>query len=260
MSAYQQAAFNLAAFSIAEPEFIYIQAADTEEINGSARIAASIGVRGQEQIIGAAQIAACTSVSRSEEITGSARIATSIEVRGPEQITGIAQIAACTSVSGLEQITAEAYPDILIYVEPSGAETVMGYAEAATCMAISASETVEAAAVISQGRGILPIVRARMGIYYSDLQKNLEIWQLILEAKEDLITSGWPEAEMISGSETEMAITAICVHVLQNVGEIDDDHAFRILRGLQTKASIRKAKLKDEEDRQLDDQQRVYHQ
>lgn len=258
MSAFNQAAFDLAAFSIAEPEFIYIQSAGSERIAASAQIAAAIKVSGVEQITGTVLIAACTSVSGLEEITGSTQIAAAIESTGIEEIAGTSEIGASIRAAGAEEVTAEAYPDILIYVEPDGSETVMGWAEIAGCVAVSASEIIDAAAVIDPGRGILPIVRARMGIYYSDPHKNLEIWQLILEAKEDLITSGWPEPEMISGCETEMAITAICVHVLQNVGEIDDDHAFRILRGLQTKASIRKAKLKDEEDRQLDEQQRVY--
>lgn len=258
MSAFNQAAFDLAAFSIAEPEFLYIQADSAEKINGTALIAVSIKASGTEHILGTAQIAGCISVNGSEEVNSAAQIAAAIESTGMEEIAGTSEIGASIRAAGAEEVTAEAYPDILIYVEPDGSETVMGWAEIAGCVAVSASEIIDAAAVIDPGRGILPIVRARMGIYYSDPHKNLEIWQLILEAKEDLITSGWPEPEMISGCETEMAITAICVHVLQNVGEIDDDHAFRILRGLQTKASIRKAKLKDEEDRQLDEQQRVY--
>lgn len=87
---------------------------------------------------------------------------------------------------------------------------------------------------------LIDIVRQRMGIYYSDPQKDGEIRQLIAEAKADLISSGWPASEMAEGSEGEMAITAICIHCQQAAGDIDDDHADRILRGLQTKASLRK--------------------
>ena len=87
---------------------------------------------------------------------------------------------------------------------------------------------------------LIDIVRQRMGIYYSDTAKDAEIQQLIDEAKADLISSGWPEAEMEAGSEGEMAITAICIHCQQAVGDIDDARAVRILTGLQTKASLRK--------------------
>lgn len=88
---------------------------------------------------------------------------------------------------------------------------------------------------------LIDIVRQRMGIYYSDLAKDAEIQQLIDEAKADLISSGWPEAEMESGSEEGMAVTAICVHCLLAVGDIDEARAVRILTGLQTKASLRDA-------------------
>ena len=86
---------------------------------------------------------------------------------------------------------------------------------------------------------LIDIVRQRMGIYYSDPIKDAEIQQLIQEAKADLISSGWPASEMTEGSEGDMAITAICIHCQQAAGDIDDDHADRILRGLQTKASLR---------------------
>ena len=86
---------------------------------------------------------------------------------------------------------------------------------------------------------LIDIVRQRLGIYYSDPHKDAEIEQLIREAKADLISSGWPATEMAEGSEGDMAITAICIHCQQAVGDIDDDHADRILRGLQTKASLR---------------------
>ena len=86
---------------------------------------------------------------------------------------------------------------------------------------------------------LLDIVRQRLGIYYSDPHKDAEISQLIREAKADLISSGWPESEMIEGSEEDMAVTAIGIHCQRAVGDIDDDHADRILRGLQTKASLR---------------------
>ena len=88
---------------------------------------------------------------------------------------------------------------------------------------------------------LLDVVRQRMGIYYSDANKDAEIQQLIDEAKADLISSGWPENEMAEGSEEGMAVTAICVHCLLAVGDIDDARAVRILTGLQTKAGIRKA-------------------
>lgn len=86
---------------------------------------------------------------------------------------------------------------------------------------------------------LIDIVRQRMGIYYSDPTKDAEITQLIAEAKADLISSGWPASEMTDGSETEMAVTAICVHCQLAVGDIDEARAVRILIGLQTKASLR---------------------
>ena len=89
---------------------------------------------------------------------------------------------------------------------------------------------------------LLDIVRQRMGIYYSDPYKDAEILQLIEEAKADLISSGWPEAEMEDGSEEGMAVTAIVVHCQLAVGDIDDARAVRILTGLQTKASLRHEK------------------
>lgn len=93
---------------------------------------------------------------------------------------------------------------------------------------------------------LLDIVRQRMGIWYEDPNKDAELEQLIAEAKADLISSGWPESEMAEGSEKEMAVTAICVHCQLAVGDIDEARAVRILIGLQTKASLRKARLKDE--------------
>lgn len=87
---------------------------------------------------------------------------------------------------------------------------------------------------------LIDIVRQRMGIYYSDPAKDEEILQLIDEAKADLISSGWPETEMEDGCEEGMAVTAICVHCLLAVGDIDEARAVRILTGLQTKASLRK--------------------
>ena len=95
---------------------------------------------------------------------------------------------------------------------------------------------------------LLDIVRQRMGIYYQDPAKDAELQQLIAEAKADLISSGWPESEMTEGSEAEMAITAIVVHCQLSVGDIDEARAVRILIGLQTKASLRKARLQDEAD------------
>lgn len=95
---------------------------------------------------------------------------------------------------------------------------------------------------------LIDIVRQRMGIYYSDTTKDAEIQQLIDEAKADLVSSGWPEAEMEAGSEKEMAITAICVHCQLAAGDIDEARAVKILIGLQTKASLRKARLQDEAD------------
>ena len=86
---------------------------------------------------------------------------------------------------------------------------------------------------------LIDIVRQRMGIYYSDPAKDEEIQQLINEAKADLISSGWPESEMQDGSVEGMAVTAICVHCLLAVGDIDEARAVRILTGLQTKASLR---------------------
>lgn len=86
---------------------------------------------------------------------------------------------------------------------------------------------------------LIDIVRQRMGIYYSDPVKDAEIQQLIDEAKADLISSGWPETEMTADQEAPMAVTAICLHCLDAVGDIDHDRADRILRGLQTKASLR---------------------
>lgn len=86
---------------------------------------------------------------------------------------------------------------------------------------------------------LLDIVRQRMSIYYSDPAKDAEIQQLIEEAKADLISSGWPESEMEDGSEEGMAVTAVCVHCLLAVGDIDEARAVRILTGLQTKASLR---------------------
>ena len=87
---------------------------------------------------------------------------------------------------------------------------------------------------------LLDIVRQRMGIFYSDPHKDAEIQQLISEAKDDLISSGWPEEEMAEGKEKGMAVTAIVVHCQLAVGDIDDARAVRILTGLQTKASLRK--------------------
>ncbi|MBR6090854.1 MAG: hypothetical protein IKP86_13035 [Anaerolineaceae bacterium] len=207
MSAYNRAAYNLAAYNTSS---IYLELSETAEVNGTA------------------VIIACISVS------------------SKEQVTGLADIIAGISTSGKETITGEAYPDIAVYIEADEKESITGVAAVLACISVSGKEQITGLAAAGSGRGILPIVHARMGIYYADPYKDAEIWQLILEAKEDLISSGWPEEEMISGWETEMAITAICVHCLQSVREIDDDHAYRILRGLQTKAAIRKARAEDE--------------
>ena len=86
---------------------------------------------------------------------------------------------------------------------------------------------------------LIDIVRPRLGIYYSDTAKDAEISQLIAEAKADLESSGWPAEELIDGSETKQAETAIIVHCLRAWGDMDDEKAARILNGLQTKASFR---------------------
>lgn len=86
---------------------------------------------------------------------------------------------------------------------------------------------------------LIDIVRQRMGIFYSDPHKDAEIQQLISEAKDDLISSGWPAEEMAEGEEKGMAVTAIVVHCQLSVGDIDEARAVRILTGLQTKASLR---------------------
>ena len=83
------------------------------------------------------------------------------------------------------------------------------------------------------------IVRQRLGIFYSDPVKDAEIEQLIQEAKADLLSSGWPEAELIDGEESQQAITAIVVHCQRASDSIDDAKAEKILIGLQTKAGYR---------------------
>ena len=209
-SVYNQAAYNLAAYNILDANFI--------------------------------------AGSGAENITGSVTAAAALKTTGSEIITGNAAIAAAIKITGGEHVTGTVYTEVAVYIEPqTGGEIVTGSADIIAGLSLLGEEIISGHAAIQPGRGILPIVRARMGIYYSETHKNMEIWQLILEAKEDLITSGWPESEMISGKETEMAITAICVHCRQNIGEIDDEHASRILRGLQTKASIRKAMPQDAE-------------
>ena len=87
---------------------------------------------------------------------------------------------------------------------------------------------------------MIDIVRQRMGIYYSEANKDAEIAQLILEAKADFESSGWPSGELLDGNESLQAQTAIIIHCLRAVGDIDDAKAEKILLGLQTKASFRK--------------------
>ena len=233
MSAFNQAAFNLAAYNTIK--FQEIQTIDDQEtISAAAALSAIlyIHIDSNEKITGIAY-------TRREILSGFNGAAFNLlpyntdgdnnaylETDGQEIATGIVHIEQAKYIRPFDDIN-----QINSYIE-----------FIAACIRIAGNETVDGQITIDPGRGILPIVRARMGIYYSDPHKNWEIWQLILEAKEDLITSGWPEIEMISGRETEMAITAICVHCLRTVGEITDDHADRILRGLQTKASIRKAR------------------
>ena len=64
---------------------------------------------------------------------------------------------------------------------------------------------------------ILNDVKTALGIFYSEVNKDAEISNIIVGAKAFLINAGWPSADLAADAETPEATQAIIIYAKQAV-------------------------------------------
>lgn len=59
---------------------------------------------------------------------------------------------------------------------------------------------------------ILDTVKQALGIFYSEVNKDAEVSNIIAGAKAFLIGAGWPSSDLTADTETDLAIQAIVIY------------------------------------------------